>query len=321
MRLSSAQQPPRLLQPALLAAEFREPDEAVPPLCRPPGPQVRGCPEELLLRLRPDAAPGEDAAVVRPTKGEERPQAGAIAVLGEALAPLRRPIVIAHALAGEDQIAAGEPDLGPVGHLAADGGGARLVQQPHPLLHAPQADERQALEGARGHLEVEIAERLGKLPRLHAQPPRLLGVLTQGPRRLAQRKPSMLRAALDILEQAARPLKPAVRHGTLAAKGGVVPGEPGGHPSRVAGATALAVETIRAFPSLEGGARVVEPPRGHRQALERLRALVDSKRLLEASSSFLPPAPTQGLTARRDRVGSKPERVRGLHGSQAWDQP
>jgi hypothetical protein len=67
MRLGPAQQLSRLLQPTLLTPQLGQPGQPVPPLRRPPGAEVCGRPQQLLLCLVPDTAPGEDAGVVCPT--------------------------------------------------------------------------------------------------------------------------------------------------------------------------------------------------------------------------------------------------------------
>ena len=60
--------------------------------------------------------------------------------------PLGRALVVAHALARCDQPAAVEADRVEIGQLAADRGGRRLVELPHPLLDLTGADEREPVE-------------------------------------------------------------------------------------------------------------------------------------------------------------------------------
>jgi hypothetical protein len=108
---------------------------------------------------------------------------------------------------------------------------------------------------------------------------------------------------------------PTVRDRPIAAKRDVVPRKPGGDPRRIAGALPFPIQDIRTLTSLKGRARVVEPPRGRRQALKRFGTLLAVKRLLEATTSFLPGTPIERFMTRHQQVGLRRERVGTFHGS------
>jgi hypothetical protein len=98
---------------------------------------------------------------------------------------------IAHPLASEDQVAAGEADRDRVAHLAGRGRRGRLVETRHPLGDLSLADLRGAVEGDRRHLQVDVAQLTAERLGLRAPLPRPRRVARQRERRFAQREPAL----------------------------------------------------------------------------------------------------------------------------------
>ena len=95
---------------ALPSAQLGEPDEAVRRHRRPRRGQFAGRRGQLLLGLEPGAAPHADRRVLRAAHREQRPQSPFLAEDLQPRAPLRRAIVIAHAIAGGDHVARRQAD-------------------------------------------------------------------------------------------------------------------------------------------------------------------------------------------------------------------
>ena len=107
----------------------------------------------------------------------------------------------------------------------------------------------------------------------------------------------------QTIEQALGTLNPAVSDGSLAAKIGVVVGQPDGDSRRRTGIVGLTEQTIGALPGIDAGGVVLEPPACHPEAFECLRQLGISERALEAHARFFPATPGEGITAGLEAIG------------------
>jgi hypothetical protein len=114
---------------------------------------------------------------VRAADHEDMAQAVALAILHNPLAPLGAAHVVAHPLAGVDEIAAGGANQAEVAHLAADRRRGRLVEAVHALGDGALAHQRQALQRQPDHLHVDHAQRSSKLRRLSAAAQRCRGIV------------------------------------------------------------------------------------------------------------------------------------------------
>ena len=165
-----------------------------------------------------------------------------------------------------------------------------------PSSHAAEADQREALERPRRHLDVEAAERTRVRGGLGAQSQHRGRIGVEMERRLDQRQPRVLRRRLEVLHEATGPLQPAVRDGVDAPHRAVVPGEEPGDARRLDGLAALATQDVRALARGDRRVDVVLPPARHREPLERLRA---SPRPPARARRARPPPPTRGGPAPR----------------------
>ena len=157
MPVGRLEQPARLLEQPLAAAQLGEPHHPVPDAVGVDVGQRAEVGAQLGLRRAPVAAPDEDVGVVRAAGGEGEPVRPLLAEALDVLAPLRGALEVAHLLAGVDQVAAAARDRVEVVELAGDGGRGRLVQPAHPFLDLALADVGQPLERQRHHLDVDRA--------------------------------------------------------------------------------------------------------------------------------------------------------------------
>ena len=147
----------RFVEASLQAPQFAEARGA---LGRHPGPDSRQFLHgslEFALGLVPLAVPHADGGVLRPAHREQRPKSPSGAEGLDARAPLRGAVVVAHAVAGGDQIAARQADGHAVRHVAGDDGRAHAVQTAHALGHLSGADLCDAFHGLPEQLEVPRA--------------------------------------------------------------------------------------------------------------------------------------------------------------------
>ena len=135
----------RFVEASLAPPQLAEPRQAVGRHARPADGQLVAGVRQLAFRLVPRAAPHADRRVLRPAHGEERLQPPLPAVFLDAVAPLDGAAVIADAIAGADQIAAGERDQQAVGQLAGENRRADLVELAQSLGDAPRRDERESV--------------------------------------------------------------------------------------------------------------------------------------------------------------------------------
>src|SRR5262245_58987533 len=105
---------------------------------------------------------------------------------------------------------------------------------------------------------------------------------------LAGLEPRALRAVRHALEQPPRALQPSAGDGGLAPKCPAIPREPDGDPRRAPLVVALEVQRVSALTRVEHDVRVVEPPRGQRETLVRLRRLAVRQRLLKRRPRIRP---------------------------------
>jgi hypothetical protein len=227
--------------------------------------------------------------------GPQRADVPAFRHARDTLAPLAGTLEVAHALAGEDQVTAGEADRDRVAHLAGGRRRSGLVETRHALGDLALADPRQAIERDRRHLQVDVAELSAERLGLRAALARHRGVARVDERRLAQRQPAPFPRRAAPLEQPAGPPQPAVANRALAAHCAVVPGERDRDPRRVDRPAGVAIARIRALAAFERQLGLVEEESSPRQSLEGLRRFFPLQRLGEEPLRCLPVGVAQRL--------------------------
>jgi hypothetical protein len=215
----------------------------------------------------------------------------------EALAPLPGARVVAHELAGEDQIAAREADREVLAHLARGGSDGRLVQSSHALGDLALADAREPLERKGGHLKIHVIELAAPRARLAAALARERRVARERERRLAQQQPATLAGRSFALKQAAGSRQPAIADRRLPAEDAVIPGQRVRDARGVDRAPGLPIARIGAFARGEHERHVVQVPGGRRQPLERLRPRRGRERALKGRTRLFPCATLQSRLA------------------------
>ena len=263
-----------LRRPSLASPQLRQPGERRRRPGRAGGRVVLVRCGEHCLRLRPAAVPEVDGPVLAAAEGEHVAAPVALCELGDAVAPLAGPLEVEHGGAGADQQAArpGARDRDRRLVLECRRGG--LVEVAHALGDVRRGDEHRALEREAEDLEVRDGEAPAELGGERREAARGGAVARRvGEEPVVECEPAVIRARLQLVEQAMGAPEPAVRD-----RGGAVEVElVGGDPRRHAGGgrrVALgAVEPVRALARGEDRLRVVEPPGRPAQALERLRRL------------------------------------------------
>ena len=129
MRAGSLEERHRLVELSLPAPQLAEPREPFARHRRPARRELVGGGRQLALRFIPRAAPHAHRRVLRAAHREERTQAPLPAGFLEPIAPLRRAIVVADAIARRNQVAAREPHQHVVLHLARQHRRAHLVER------------------------------------------------------------------------------------------------------------------------------------------------------------------------------------------------
>ena len=109
----------RLLDPSLTSPQLGQTGDPLGRHSRECRRQFAGRRLQFSLGLGPRASPDQHARIVSPAVREHEPVRPAVGQPDRPVAPLRRAVVVADALAGADQIAAGRDDGVRVGHLAA----------------------------------------------------------------------------------------------------------------------------------------------------------------------------------------------------------
>src|SRR6185295_10579059 len=105
--------------------------------------------------------------------------------------------------------------------------------------------------------------------------------LHEAQRALAYFEPCLFGAFRKTGQEAAGALKPTVRDRMLATECPRIPREPDGDSGRRSTISALAEQPIRPFARIEHHVGIIEPPRGQREPLERLGALLFAQYGLE----------------------------------------
>ena len=100
-------------------------------------------------------------------------------------------VVVADALAGTDQVAAGGDDAVRVSHLTADRCRRGLVQEAHSLRNIALTDCGETKGRLSQHLQINFAQRPGQGARLGAEPSRGNGIVVEDDRDVAFQIASM----------------------------------------------------------------------------------------------------------------------------------
>src|SRR5262249_30429861 len=152
-----------------------------------------------------------DGGVLGAADREERPESPLLAVRLEPRAPLERAVVVADALAGGDQIAAGEADQDVIGELARDDRRADLVELAHPRGYVARGHLREPVQRPRRHLVVRGADRLADADGFvrSLERPGRIAALEELEHAFAQREPRVLGSLGKPLEEPARAAEPS----------------------------------------------------------------------------------------------------------------
>ena len=178
-------------------------------------------------------------------------------------APLRRAVVVTHALAGVDQVAAGPPGRGELLVLAAERGGGRLVEAAHAVVDPALVDEREPLGRQAEHLQVDDAQVGAQPPRPRAEPLGLGRVVAEHEVRPERRQPAVLRCRIEAAEDALGALEPPIGHRCGAVELEMVVADPQRHPRRAPEVSVRAVQLDRTARAPRGRAprrRATTPP-------------------------------------------------------------
>ena len=292
-------------EPALPPPQLRQPDQRSPDHRRARAREVLDRGLQHRLRVRPPAPPEVDRAVLGAAEGEHVAAPVALRELGDPVAPLERPLVVAHGGAGGDQEAArpgaGDRDLG----LALEGRRGGLVEAAHALLdlrarrpaRRPRARGRASPGRATANRRPSSAARRAELRRLRGLAARVRDVA------LEEGKPAVLGAGLERVEQAMRASQPAARHRQGAVEVELIAREPRGHAGSAGDVPALPCRGgrhARALRTPPRRRRATTPPSS---APRTPRASLGGHRLLEARPRLLPTAPPgssrQPISSRR----------------------
>jgi len=280
---------------ALPPPQLAEPRDPVDERGAPAAPEYANRRRQLLFGLVPRPLLEQHRRVLGAADVEERAQLPALRELLHLVAPLRRALDVADALAGGDQVAADLGDPHQVADLACSGRGGRLVEPAHAFADFARLDEREAFERAPGDLYVLALGLRAELDRAERRLARGLGRSgLEGDLGFAHCQPAVLGRDRLFGEQPTRALEPALGDRRPPAEQQRVPGE-GRRDSRCAERIAgLTIEPERALAGAERGVGVVEPPVRQPHALQRLGVVLAAAELLER---VLPPAGRERLPA------------------------
>ncbi len=305
MRSAALEQRHRFVKLALAPPQLPEADQ---PLARHGGPrrgELAGCRGQLPLGFRPRAAPHAHRRVLGPAHGEQRPESPALAEGLETIAPLHRPLVVADALAGGNQVAAGEADHRAIAHLAGEHGGVDAVELAKAFRDMTRGHARKAVQRASDHFVVDRAERLANPHGLGGK--RLsrvrIAIVEQREDPASQRQPRMFGRVGMAVQDPAGLLEPSVGDRLFTAERGGVPGEPDRHPRRAEAVVALSIDAIGALPDVEHHVGQIEPPGGEAEAFERLGVLFDAQMRFERDVRRWPVAAAKRRPAGIEMVG------------------
>jgi hypothetical protein len=287
---------------ALAPTQLGQPDHGLRAPVRAHRGQVGERLQELALGPGPVAVPHQHRGVVGPADPVDEADAHPAAERLHRAAPLRRAVVVAHALARVDQVAAGPAGRRELLVLAAERGRRRLVEAAHAVGDATLVDDREPLGCEAEHLEVDDAQVRAQPPRPRPEPLGLGRVVAEHQVRPERRQPAVLRARLEVAEDALGALEPSVGHGPLAAELEVVVADPQRHPRRAAAIAVAAVAPVGALARLEAERHVVEPPRRPRTALPGRGRLLERQSGFERGARLLPGAAGERLASRVEVV-------------------
>ena len=294
------------VEAALAAPQLAQPGQAVGRHAGTANGQLVAGARQFALRFVPCPAPHADRGVLRAADSEQRLQSPFAAVFLDALAPLHGAAMIARAIAGADQIAAGQRDQQTIGQLAGEDRGAHLVELAKSIGDASGCDQRKSEERASDHLVVDGADGLRDADRLPGERFRSfrIPIVQQREHGVASGEKRVLRRVGLSFQQTAGALEPAFGDAFFAAERGAVPRHPDGDAGGGSVIAAAAVAAKRAFARVEHHVREVEPPRGEPKPFERLGRLFDLQETLERACSCLQPGPRLS----RDRLAVPPVR-------------
>ncbi len=273
-RAGALEQQRRLVHPPLTAPQLREGDQRAGHHRGARAQEVGDRALERGLRVGPAAAAEVDGAVLRPAEREHVAAPVALGERGDPVAPLERPVVVAHGHAGAHQEAAGPRAGDRDGGLLGERRRRGLVEAAHALAHVTAGHQRGALEGEAEHHEVGHPEAHAQLRRRSRELGRPLGLPARARHvALEERQPAVVAHRLAPVEQPVRACEPARRRRRSATEVQVVARQPRGHARRGGRIPALGIEPVRALARGEHRLGVVEPPGRPAQALETLGTL------------------------------------------------
>jgi len=286
-------------QTALATAQLREADDRVRRHRRAARREFLAGSDQFLLRLHPGAAPHADGGVLRAADGKQRPQPPLCAEHFQAGTPLNGTVVIPNAFAGGNHVAARQRNRDEVLQLAGDNCRVHLVEAPHAFRDGARGDERESLDRHAKHFEIDVADLARDANPFRGQPvrPVRIAIFHQTQRSFPDIEPGLFGTFWKAGEQASRALQPAVGDCVLAAECPCVPGEPNGYSRGRLPIAPLAVQAVGTFARIEDGFGVIEPPRGERESLERLRTVALAQHRLKRAERIRPRAARQVLVA------------------------
>jgi len=289
------------IQLSLPAPQLAKPHEPFSGHGRSRRHQFIGRRRQLALRFLPCASPHADRCILRPADGKQRAESPFRAPRLEPIAPLHGAIEIMNPLAGGDEVAAGQADENPIGHLAGKHSGIDLVELPKAVGDVSAGDAGEAVKRATDHLVVHGSDSLSDPHRFRRQLLRFLRISIIQKRKdtCPQRQPRVLRRIGLSFKETACALEPAAGHGLLAAKSRGVPGKPHGHARSGRAIVALEKAAIGAFPRVEYDVGKIEPPGRKGESFERFGVVALLQAQLERLLCLLPVAALErGLSVR-----------------------
>ena len=271
-------------------------------------PPARRRPRRARVRLPP-----RPLATCRPTRiGSGRPQRTAepplLAPGLQPIAPLRGALVVANALAGRDQVAAGQAGQDPIGHLAGQhpaltsSSSLKAVGRAAAVTRANPRSARPTISWSTARSACPI--RTASAARFSASSGSPSSRSANAPRRSASHA---LSVASGGPPKAAGPLEPTTRDRLLAAERRRVPGEPYGHPRRAEGIVTIVDSRGRRVPARR---RRCRRGRATRPQAPDLRAPRGSPRFA-ANARRRPGAPGQSPRPSAARPAARSSRGRG----------
>ena len=250
---------------------------------------------QFAFGVAPLAARDQHRGVVSAADLEQGLHVPALAERLHTAAPLDRAVVVAHAIAGVHQKAAGLTDGIERHHVARERRRHRFVEAAHAVGDAAGVDQRERLQRQTHRFEIDEAVRAAERRGLDALTARACAVAVDDPRPVAfpQHRPPVFGRPFLSLEQAAGAVDPAPRDRRRAV---IVEGihhhrqrHPGGRPAIVA----LLIQLVGALSRRERRGCVIDPPLGPAEAFVPLGRLAAAKRRAEAAPRIVPRTPTK----------------------------